>query len=158
MADAPKYGQGFKDPASNYPAPPLYGEARVRAITATIAVANGDSIGSPHYIGQMPSNAIIDPSSLVHSSGITSLNDYDIGIEQAGNVKDADILADGIDVSGAGTDSLVASVAVADLHKPLWQLLGLTNDPGVTYDIVGRMKAAAGGAGTLHFNLKYKIQ
>lgn len=158
MADAPKYGQGFKAPGAIQPPPPLYAEARVRAITATVAIGDADSIGSKHYLGQIPSNAIIDPSSLIHSSGITSCSDYDIGIEQDGVVKDADILADGIDVSGAGSDSVIASVANANLGKPLWELLGLTNDPGVTYNIVGTMKAAATAAGTLHLNLKYKIQ
>jgi hypothetical protein len=152
------YGAGYKAPTSLYPALPVFSEARVRAISSTVTVDAAASIGSKHYFGQVPSGAIIDPSSLIHSSGITSCNDYDLGLELNGVVKDADILADGIDVSGAGTDSAVAAVANANLGKRLWELLGLTSDPNVMYDIVGTMKAAATGAGTLHANIKYKIQ
>lgn len=146
MAVVTKYAKSIKDPASIALAEPANAEGRVRAIsTGAVAIANGDSIGSKIYLGKIPSNAIplAGLATLKHGA-VTSVNDFDIGIEkQDGTVVDADLFADGIDISAAGSKDPFASIGVADVGKPVWQLAGLAVDPGVEYNIVGTLKVAA---------------
>jgi hypothetical protein len=149
MGVVTKYARSYKDPGSIYLPEPAQAEGRVRLIASgTIAIANGDSIASKHYFGKIASSAILIPSMcILHHEDVTSLTDYDIGLELDGTVIDADALADGLNVSSAGTKSGVASVPITDLGKRVWELasLSLTKDPGVYYDIVGVMKAASTG-------------
>lgn len=158
MAVVTKYARSFKDPASISLPEPVHAEGRVRAIcTGPVAVANGDSIGSKLYLGKIPSNAVPIPgmATLKHGA-ITSVNDLDIGIEkQDGTVADADLFADGIDVSSAGTKDPFAAIAVADIGKRVWELLGLTVDPGIEYNIVATLKVAATGAASIGGTIFY---
>ena len=148
MAVVTKYGRGYKDPNAISLAEPAHAEGQVRVVTTgPIAIANGDSAGSRHYLAKIPSSAIIMPQSTLYHEGVTGCNDYDIGVEKDGAIIDADVLADGLDISAAGTKSVVAtSGATGSIGKRLWELLGLAVDPAVEYDIVGTMKAAATAA------------
>lgn len=158
MAVVQKYGLGFKKPGDQaWQVKKQHAEGDVRAIsTGALAVANGDSINSKVYFGRIPSSAIPDVyNSVISHSAITGLSDFDVGIEQAGVVKDADILADGLTFASAGTKNPFAAIAIADIGKPLWQLLGLSSDPGVDYDIVGTFNAAATADGTIAAQIQY---
>lgn len=158
MAVVTKYAKSIKDPASSALAEPANAEGRVRAIsTGAIAVASGDSIGSKLYLGKIPSNAIPLPgyTTLKHGA-ITSVNDLDIGIEkQDGTTVDVNLFADGLDVSSAGSKDPFAAIAVADVGKPVWQLAGLSVDPGVEYNIVATMNVAATAAASIGGTLLY---
>ncbi len=157
MGVVTKYAKSYKDPSSIALPEPVFAEGMTRCIsTGPFAVANGDSISSKHYLGKIPSNAVpvIGGSTLFHGAN-TSVNDYDIGVELNGTVIDADLFADGIDISSAGTKSVFASIAAADVGKRVWELLGLAVDPGVEYDIVGTMKVAATGNATNSAQINY---
>jgi hypothetical protein len=162
MAVVTKYGLSIKDP--NLIGLPFAGNAggRVLAIASgAIAVANGDSINSKHYLGKLPSSAILIPSMcILHHGSITSLNDYDIGLELNGAVIDADALADGLDLTSAGTKSAVAAVPLANLGQRVWQLpnLGYTSDPAVEFDVVGLLKVASGAASNVAAFLGYSAK
>lgn len=147
-----KYAKSFKDPASISLAEPVFAEGRVRAIsTGAVAIANGDSIGSKIYLGKIPSNAVPLPgfTTLKHGA-VTSVNDFDIGIEKAdGTVVSADLFANGIDISAAGSKDPFAAIAVADVGKRVWELAGLAVDPGVEYNIVGKLNVAATGGASI---------
>src|SRR5262245_17070338 len=119
MAVVTKYGRSYKDPTAATLAPPAFAEGQIRAIiSGAIAIANGDGIGSRHYLGKIPSSAIILPHSTLYHQDVTSVNDYDIGLERNGAVIDADLLADGLDISSAGTKSIIAtSGAVGAIGK-----------------------------------------
>lgn len=161
MAEVTKYGSGYKDPSTFTLPKAVYAEGRVRCISSgPVAIANGDSIGSKIYLGKVPSSAILIPSMcILHHEAVTSLTDLDIGIELAGTVLDADGLADGLDISSAGTKSLVASVVVGDLGKQLWELSTFAStystDPGVEFDIVALLNAASGAAKTVNAFIGY---
>lgn len=158
MAVVTKYARSFKDPASMSLPEPVHAEGRVRAIsTGVVAIASGDSIASKIYFGKIPSNAVPLPgmSTLKHGA-VTSVNDFDIGIEkQDGTVADADLFADGIDISAAGAKDPFASIAVADVGKRVWELLGLSVDPGIEYNIVGVLKVAATASASIGGTILY---
>ena len=153
MAVRTVYSQAHPDPATNVRPRGINAEARVVAAIATFAVLNGDSANTKFFIAKVPSWARILPLSTVRHAGITGLTDLDIG-----TAEDADALADGLDISAAGTKSLIAAVTVADLHKPLWQLVGLTKDPVRELSPFATMKAAATAAGAVQFELYFATE
>lgn len=149
------YGSGYRDPATVYPVAVEHAEGRVRCINSLIPVANGDSANSLHYFGRIPSNAILLPQSLLTHGSITSLTDYDVGLYRNGTLVTLDGLANGLNLSSAGTKSPIASVALANLAKRIWELAGATIDPGGEYDIVGTIKADSGAASHIHAAILY---
>lgn len=155
MAEVTKYGTGFQAPGAVNAVDAAFAEARVRAISSIVAVANGDSANSLHFFGRIPSSAIILPQSQLAHGSITTLADYDVGLFLDNAVVDADLLADGLNLTSAGTKSPIAAVAVGNLGKRLWELLGLATDPGVEYQIVGTMKAGATAASSIALSLLY---
>lgn len=145
MAVVTKFGRGYKDPASIQLPKPVYAEGRKRGIvTGTIVVTNGDSIGSKHYLGKAPSHVILDPQSTLYHGAITGLTSYHVGLELNGTVVGAALLASALDLALAGNKNPTAALVVATgIGKQLWEVAGLTRDPGVVYDIVGLMNTAA---------------
>lgn len=150
MAVVTKYSQAHPDPSTNSRPKGIDKAGRVNSAIATLAVANGDSANSKLYVAKVPSWARIAPISTIRHSAITSLNDLDFGSDD-----DPDGLADGLDVSSAGTKSAVAAVAVGNLHKRLWELLGLAKDPVKEISLYLTMKAAATAAGTIQVELYF---
>jgi hypothetical protein len=150
MGIVTKYAGSAKDPASANLIEAVLAEGRMRSINIpTTTSTDGDSATSLFYLGKMPSNAVplAGLSTLKHGS-ITGVSDADIGLYKDGVVVDIDILADGLTLASAGAKDPCASIAVADVGKQLWQLLNLTKDPGVEYDVVLTTKADASATAT----------
>lgn len=137
-------------------------DASLMGFIATVELANGDSIASKLLFGQIPSNAVGEELKL-YCDAITSAA-MDVGIYRTsgdgGAVVDVDFYASAQSIASAITTGTQiqheadatdagAGFGLADLEKPLWQRLGLTADPGVMYDIVGTLTAAATAAGTV---------
>lgn len=150
MAVVQKFLQGYPDPATYKQPEAIYRGNPMRAITGLATIANGDSATSAIMIGKIASHAIILPNGLITHTAITGLSDFDLGI-----LEDADCLLDGVSLASAGTKNPVASVATANLLKPLWQLAGLSFDPGREFELVASLKADAGADGTIHFFIPY---
>lgn len=145
MAVVSKYAGSYKDPAVNNLPLAVLAEGRLRAINVpALAITNGDSIASKFYLGKISSSAVpLAGFSTFKHGAVTSVNDADIGLEKDGAAVDADIFADGLDISSAGAKDPFAAIAVANVGKMVWQLLGLSVDPGVEYDVVLTLKVAA---------------
>ncbi len=70
--------------------------------------------------------------------------DFDIGLHLTGSAHDGaevdeNLFADALDVNAAASDQVEAFTEAAldnfDRGKALWELLGLSTDPGVNYDL-----------------------
>lgn len=150
MAVVTKYLAGYPDPATFKVPSALHRGGVQRQVQGNAAIANGDSATSVIYIGKVPSSAIPAPNGFVTHGAITGLTDFDIGFPN-----DPDALADGLNLSSAGTKNPIAAVAVANLGKTFWQLAGYTSDPGGELALIGTLKADAGAAGNIHFFISY---
>lgn len=127
------------------------------------AIANGDSVGSKLIFCSIPSNAV--PLSVrVTSPDIGTTTAMDLGLyrttKDGGAAVDADFFASALALNaGALTKSEVlyesGVVTIANGEKPLWELLGLSSDPGVMYDIVGTLTGAADAAGSVLVEADY---
>lgn len=113
---------------------------------AEIAAADDD--GSVYRLAsRIPSNASI-ASLKVFNDAIAGGTDFDIGVrlcsEDAVNgvttVSGGDnLFADAISLATAsttGTEVLYENNSIDNIGKPIWELLSLTTDPAVKYDIV----------------------
>lgn len=140
-----------------------------RVAVGAVEVANGDSIGSTLRLCRVPSNARINRV-LISCDAITSAA-ADIGIyktaAEGGAVVDADFFASAQSIATALVHSDVtheadpadagAGYGLADTEKPLWQALGLTEDPKIEYDITATLTAAATADGTLVGKTEYAV-
>ncbi|MBN9000358.1 MAG: hypothetical protein J0H54_13515, partial [Rhizobiales bacterium] len=150
MAVVTKYGNGYPAPGALVAVDALDAEASVKCIYSKISIANGDSANSKLYLGRVPSNARILPSSTLYHEGVTSVNDFDVGFDN-----DADALVDGADISTAGTKSLVSAIATGNLGKRAWEMAGLASDPGGRLDVFATMKVAATAAKVIEAFIYY---
>lgn len=129
---------------------------------ATVEIANGDSIGSKYLLASIPSSATV--SELLKFSDAVTSAAADFGLYRTTQDGSAvvSVAFFGSAVSIATADTTGTNIAhesttydIANVEKPLWQALGLSTDPGLVYDVVATLTAAATAAGTLTTVLRY---
>lgn len=140
------------------------GPRRLYDECATVEVTNGDSIASKFILATVPSHASMREL-VVYCDAITSAA-ADFGVyrttQDGGAVVDADAFGSAVSIATAitvGSNILHESgvLDISEIEQPLWQILGLTADPGVDYDIVATLTAAATASGTLSVAAKYAL-
>lgn len=139
-----------------------YAKGDLKESIGYCAVASGDSIASKYILAQVPSNARI--SDLLLSApdiGITTAADVGLykNTADGGAVVDADFFKAAVVLNaGAIADSQVAFgnvISLANSEKMIYELLGLTADPGLIYDVVATLTGAADAAGGIMAKLRY---
>jgi hypothetical protein len=155
-------GQGFANPVATQAVKAIFASAHQKAIISTIPVNNGDSVGSQYNIGNVPTSAVLDPASLAYASGIAGLTNVSVGFGASPLPANRDTwvaqpaaLVNAQDWHTAASFSLVQAVSEANYGKQVWQLLGLTEDPGGNVPVFATVGNATTAAGTLQFILKY---
>ena len=136
----------------------------VRESVGTLESVSGDSIGSKYIMCQIPSNARVSQILLSCDGGNTTAA-ADIGIykstDDGGTVVDADFFASAQLLTSALANTDVthesAVFGIEDVEKPLWEALGLSEDPKILYDIVATLTAASDAADTVSLKAKYAI-
>jgi hypothetical protein len=136
-----------------------------------IEVANGDSIASIFRMVRVPSNARVSRIGLVCDAITGAIGDVGLYLastpQAAGAVVDVDFFASAQaftaailtyteiahEAGGAGAQN----GEIANIEKRLWEVLGLSADPIVFYDIAATLTAAATAAGTLGFKVLYSV-
>lgn len=128
------------------------------------AIANADSIASKYLFCTIPSNAV--PVSVrVSCPDIGTTTAGDVGLYKTtgdgGAVVDVDFFASALSLSGGAlskseiVNENTAVATPANGEKPIWELLGLTSDPGISYDVVLTLTAAADAAGSVLLEIDY---
>jgi hypothetical protein len=136
-----------------------------KGFAATIEAANADSIASTYIFGEIPSNAYnIQVELWSDDVGTTTVADFGIYQTTAngGAVVDADFFGSAVvlnagAIAGTRIEHESAVYDPDDVEKPLWQALGLTSDPGISYDVVATLTAAADAAGTISLKVRYFV-
>lgn len=135
----------------------------LREAIGTLEAANGDSIGSTYRLVRLWSGWRVSDI-IVDSDDIGTTTAADVGLYRTaadgGAVVDADFFASALSLSGgalSGSNVTHESgvVDVANKYKRLWEQLGLSADPGVWYDVVATLTAAADAAGTLTLRARF---
>lgn len=131
---------------------------------STIVVTNGDSIASTYRMLRVKSSTRIS-SLLLYTDAITTAT-ADVGLyrttQDGGAVVDVDFFATAQALTAAivtGAEIQYEAAAgvtdIANINKRIWQQLGLTSDPGVQYDIVLTLTAAAGSTGDVSLKVRF---
>lgn len=136
-------------------------EGRVLKQAGIAAVAAADDDNSTYRLHRVPSNARISSLKIQHGV-ITGGSDFDLGAyetaDNGGAVKDADILADGLDLSSArSVPTEVLGVGAGDTEKRLWELLGESEDPHRDYDIVLTANTVGSAAQNVRVEIEYQV-
>lgn len=115
-------------------------------IELATAVAQNDLIS----LGKIPSKAIINPvTSIIWFDDLGTSVTMDVGSLAAEN---ALVAAQDV-ATAAGSCSVMKSVDVANLFKPLWELLGLSADPGGMIELFAKLEGADPGTGTVTWQI-----
>lgn len=138
--------------------------AVVREQVATVAVAAADDNNSTYRMCRVHSSWRISEMTMFNDA-ITTGTDYNIGLfrtaEDGGAVVDENAYADAVSfASGSLTGVQVlfeagSAVGIEDIENAVYQNAGLTEDPGVWYDVVLTGITVGSGAGDLSMRLRY---
>lgn len=140
---------------------PRVDNARMKRKYATVAVPDASSIGSTFRMFQLSSSDTVE-ALILSCSAITSA-EGNVGLyrtnEDGGAVVDADLFASAQSVASALTATNITHESGVYPHTekglPLWEVVGLTADPFLKYDVVVTLTAAATAAGTLSLSCFY---
>ena len=132
-----------------------------RVAVATAAITDTDSIASTYRMFRVPSNAVMTDLRIYSPDiGTTTITDIGLYAADGGAVADADFFASALSLKdGAlnGVDVLHESAvfSIANSGKELWDALGLTADPSVSYDVALTLTGAADADGTVKLIGRY---
>lgn len=120
--------------------------------TTSATQASADTI----HFTRVPSNAIISQV-LISAADATTAGALNVGIYETaangGAAVDADLFASALDLAGGPYNNLditheSGEYTYAETERPLWQVLGLSNDPNKEYDVVGVVSTTFNGGPT----------
>ncbi len=128
--------------------------------------------GSTYALIRIPSNAIVKElwacldtavSTFTVDMGVSYGTGPDVPVALRGTVLDADLFASAVALAAIVVptqytmEAAAAALTVADMFKPLWDLAGLTSDPGCTFDIVFTTTATISGVPIMYCAVKYVL-
>lgn len=130
--------------------------ANLKETVGYLTPAADDSANSIHRFVRVPSNARISEV-LFSTADASTAGAFNLGVyqtsENGGAVVDADLFASAFDLTGGPFNNQdltyeSGEYTYAESVKPLWEVLGLTSDPGREYDIAATISTTYNGAGT----------
>ena len=149
MAVVNEFSDLIRDPIANPIDPPSPAQARGRYISATGTVTNAsdDSSASTYHLADIPADAIL------HEDTFFDVENWGFAQVVIGTKTDTDALVD----QTKATENVVTPIAVGDANhgKRLWEVLGLSANPGGNISLYAHSEAGATGAGTMLFRVAY---
>lgn len=138
--------------------------AAVKHCRGVCAITNGDTSPSTYRFCTIPSNALVISVRKTHPD-IGTTTTMDIGLYKTtadgGAVVDADAFtaATVLNAGAVTKGELVAGnlASAANGEKRVWELLGLSADPKISYDVTGTLVGAADAAGSVLIEVDYVI-
>jgi hypothetical protein len=132
----------------------------IKLFSGTVEAVDGDSIGSIYRMFRVGS--WMRPEAVILANDALSAGTGDVGLYrttvEGGAVVDADFFASAVSMAAAGKSTNGTNVTVESdstamnidkAEKRIWEVLGLTVDPNLEYDVAITLTAAAGAAGTV---------
>ena len=137
----------------------------VRSARGVVTTANGDSIASIYKFCSIPSNAVIVSVRVTSPDiGTTTIADFGLYKTTADGaaVVDADFFASALSLKdGALSKSEImfesAVITTANCEKAVWDILALSADPNLTYDVCATLTAAADAAAAILVEVDYTV-
>lgn len=139
-------------------------KAQVHSSIGYLESSAADDIGSTYRLCQVPSNARLSRIMLscdsLGTAGAANIGIYET-TANGGAVVDADLFASAQDLTSAlsQADVLLESgeYDIAEMEQPLWETLGLSEDPHKEYDVVMTLSTATIDAGSVCLEVLYVV-
>ncbi len=136
---------------------------RIRRRIGKATITSGDSAASIYRLVRIKSSDYIDKLFISSPDiGTTTTADfglYDVAAVNAGAVVDADFFIAATTLKDGAIANLDVThgniITISNCEKQVWELLGLSSDPGKHYDIAATLVGAADGTGVLMARLFY---
>ena len=121
--------QGYPDPATALNRTPdnLFRSATRRQLIGFASVPNTTLLGEFIFLGRLRASAVILPTSRFDHGAAGGASTLDLGVLNETPAGAVNCLAAAQSVVAAGSKSGMASVAVGNLGRRLWELAGLTS-------------------------------
>lgn len=114
------------------------------------AVATSDSIGSTYRLARVRSTARVASLFVVNDALTTMTANVGLYTINGGAAVNATLFGSAVALGTAGrSELLTGAITAANVEKRVWELLGLSQDPNLEYDLVFTTVAAATAAGNL---------
>lgn len=134
----------------------------IKEFVGAVTTNADDSIASIYVMGSIPSNARVSQV-LLSCDGDATTGAADIGLYQTtangGAVVDADVFASAQLLTSALANSDVTHESgvygIEDSEQYLWQVLGLTVDPNIHYDVALTLTAAMDSADDIVLKVRW---
>lgn len=140
--------------------------APLMSATERVVLTNGvDGVASIHRLFEIPANAVISRV-FVSAPDIGTTTVTDVGLYRTtadgGAVVDADFFASAYVLNAGAVDNVDITrestvITPANRHQAVWQILALTADPQVRYDVALTLTGAADGTGSVDVTVQYTI-
>lgn len=155
-----------RDASPRVPSPAHLVRGPLFEAVGTVEIAAADDNGSVYRMARLRSSDRVSQLT-VFNDVIAGGSGFDLGLyrtaDDGGAVVDADLFASTLDfttaptVPAAGSDVVFESAAtdIAKIEKRLWELLGLSADPQVDYDIAFTGNAVGSAAGTVSLRVRF---
>lgn len=152
-----------RDASPRVPSPAHLVRGPLFEAVGTVEVAAADDNGSVYRMARLRSSDRVSQLT-VFNDLITGGSGFDLGLyrtaDDGGGVVDADLFGSGLDLtvaSVAGADYTFESAAtdIGKIEKRLWELLGLSADPQVDYDIAFTGVTVGSAAGTVSLRVRF---
>lgn len=128
-------------------------------------IANGDSVASKYPLFPVRSSDRVSQI-LCYAPDIGTTTAGDLGLyrldDEGGAVVDVDFFASALSLNGGalnGSDITFEAAAagglIANAEKRVWEALGLSADPHLTYQVVLTLTGAADAGGTALFRMRF---
>lgn len=132
--------------------------------SGTVASNADDTIASTYRFCRVPSNACVSQV-LISAADASTAGAVNVGLYQVdgGAVVDADLFASAFDLSGGpytNQDITFESgeYTNAEADNPLWEVLGLSADPGIEYDLTAVISTTFnGGPTSINMKIRYTV-
>lgn len=133
-------------------AAPDYTTARgvVHRTAGRVDNASADSNGSKYVLATLPSACVL----LVEDS-IVDLQNWGYAAATIGDPSDTDSLLASVTISGESDVRALGAHADSNWNKPLWEALGMSEDPGGLIELAIHTAAGATGDGYATFDLRW---
>lgn len=139
----------------------------LKQVTGLATIVNGDSVASKFIFFSVPSNAYVR-SLKVTCPDIGTTTAMDVGLyrttQDGGAVVDVDYWASAVSLNGGALskseiigESGAAGGLLTNFEKRIWEILGLTSDPNLVYDVVGTLTGAADAGGAVVLEAQYQV-
>lgn len=134
----------------------------VKRCVAKVTATNADSATSVYRMFQIPSNAVIASLKMVADALGTGAK-VNIGVYQTSEnggavvASQGSLFASAVDVAAATalTDYRYSALTASGAEKQLWDLMGLSADPCILYDICVVVNVAIATTGSLALECTY---